>query len=116
MDAFAAIYDQMAPFVYSLSIRLTEGIEQAELATESAFLAVWRAARQYDPDRTSAVRWVLETSYSAVVDQTQSSGRTAQPDAAVVLAMLIGAADSAVPVFPTTQLHVAAAVDFALRG
>lgn len=30
--------------------------------------------------------------------------------------LLIGPDDSAVPVFPTTQLHVAAAVDFALEG
>ncbi len=86
MDAFAAIYDQMAPFVYSLSIRLTDGVEQAELATENAFLAVWRAARHYDPNRKSAAQWVLETSYGAVVKQAHAAGRTTQPDAAVVLA------------------------------
>lgn len=54
--------------------------------------------------------------YRGVIDRLVGCGAQGVILGCTEIELLISAADSEVPVFPTTQLHVEAAVDYALQG
>ncbi len=59
VDAFAELYDQLAPRVYGLVTRLVPDPAASEAITCEAFVESWRRSASYDPDRCSATSWVL---------------------------------------------------------
>jgi aspartate racemase len=61
------------------------------------------------------VRAESRDAYRRVIDRLVAQGATAVILGCTEIELLIGPDDAAVPVFPTTAIHVAAAVDFALQ-
>ena len=59
VDAFAELYDHLAPRVYGLVTRLVPDPAASEAITCEAFVEAWRRSATYDPDRCSATSWVL---------------------------------------------------------
>ncbi len=57
--AFEAIYDRYSRRAYSLARRITGQVAGAEEATQDAFLALWRGASRFDPERASLATWLL---------------------------------------------------------
>ncbi len=57
--AFEAIYDRYSRRAYSLARRITGEAAGAEEATQDAFLALWRGASRFDPERASLATWLL---------------------------------------------------------
>jgi len=57
--AFEAIYDRYSRRAYSLARRITGQVAGAEEATQEAFLALWRGASRFDPERASLATWLL---------------------------------------------------------
>jgi len=57
--AFEAIYDRYSRRAYSLARRITGEVAGAEEATQDAFLALWRGASRFDPERASLPTWLL---------------------------------------------------------
>lgn len=79
--AFAALYDAMAPRVYGLLLRVVRDPAQAEEVTQEAFLEVWRMASRFDPDRGSAVAWILTITHRKGVDRVRSAEAASRRDA-----------------------------------
>ena len=69
----------------------------------------------YDELVLGVVRDESRQAYREVIGRLIDEGAEGIILGCTEIELLISAADSAVPVFPTTQLHVAAAVDFALQ-
>jgi len=57
--AFEAIYDRHHRQAYALARRITGGDGGAEEVTQDAFLALWRGASKFDPERASLSTWFL---------------------------------------------------------
>src|SRR4051794_35856903 len=57
--AFAQLYDATAKRAFGLALRVVRDPSQSEEVTQEAFLEIWRTASRFDPDRGSAVSWIL---------------------------------------------------------
>lgn len=68
----------------------------------------------YDELVRGIVRAPSRVAYREVIDRLVASGADGIVLGCTEIELLVGAADSPVPVFPTTRIHVAAAVDHAL--
>jgi RNA polymerase sigma-70 factor (ECF subfamily) len=73
-EAFAGVYDELAPRVYGLATRLLGDAAAAEAVTVEAFLEAWRRAPSYDPTTSSAAAWVLVLSHRLAVRTARGSG------------------------------------------
>ena len=82
VEAFAGVYDELAPRVYGLATRLLGDAAAAEAVTVEAFLEAWRRAPSYDPTTSSAAAWVLVLSHRLAVRAARLSTRGARDAAA----------------------------------
>ncbi len=51
--AFAAVYDETAPRLHGLVLRVLRNPAQSEEVTQEVFLEVWRRASHFDPRKGS---------------------------------------------------------------
>lgn len=71
--AFAAVYDETAPRLHGLVLRVLRNPAQSEEVTQEVFLEVWRRASHFDPQRGSAIGWLLTMAHRRAVDRVRSS-------------------------------------------
>ncbi|UTT67693.1 ECF RNA polymerase sigma factor SigK [Janibacter sp. CX7] len=71
--AFAAVYDETAPRLHGLVLRILRNPAQSEEVTQEVFLEVWRRASHFDPQRGSAIGWLLTMAHRRAVDRVRSS-------------------------------------------
>lgn len=71
--AFAALYDATAARVHGLVLRVVRDPTQAEEVTQEVFLEIWRTASRFDPERGSAVSWLLTIGHRKAVDRVRSA-------------------------------------------
>lgn len=57
--ALAAFYDATSAHVYRLALAMTGAEEPAGHLCQMAYLRAWREAGMFDPNRTSALAWIL---------------------------------------------------------
>ena len=67
------LYDAVSSRVHGLAVRVVRDPAQAEEVTQEAFLEIWRTASRYDPDRGSAVSWLLTITHRKAVDRVRSA-------------------------------------------
>ncbi|WP_084349307.1 ECF RNA polymerase sigma factor SigK [Janibacter limosus] len=72
-DAFAALYDETAPRVHGLVLRVLRSPSQSEEVTQEVYLEVWRGASRFDPHKGSAIGWLLTLAHRRAVDRVRSS-------------------------------------------
>lgn len=70
--AFSALYDQVAPRVYGLVLRVVRDPAMAEEVTQEVLLEGWRTASRFDPARGSAVSYLLTIAHRRSVDRVRS--------------------------------------------
>ncbi len=71
--SFSVLYDATAARVYGLVLRVVRDPAQAEEVTQECFLDVWRTASRFDPDRGSAISWLLTIAHRKGVDRVRSA-------------------------------------------
>jgi len=78
--AFARLYDATTRRVFGLALRVVRDPAQAEEVAQEAFLEIWRTAGRYDPDRGSALAWLLTITHRKAVDRVRSAEASSRRD------------------------------------
>lgn len=107
-DAFAPVYDALAPVAYGTALGVLRDPDHAAEVTQEVMVEVWQTAARYDAARGSARTWVATLARRRAVDRVRSeqarrvrdqrdvdlTGTTTTPDAvpAAVEQRLEGAA------------------------
>jgi RNA polymerase sigma factor (sigma-70 family) len=89
-DALGELYDRYARVAFGLARRVLRDTALAEDAVQEAFLAVWRTAGRFVPERAQARTWLLTIVHRRAVDLVRrEERRRAEP--------LVGAPSKAAP-------------------
>ncbi|MEV6886231.1 sigma-70 family RNA polymerase sigma factor [Streptomyces sp. NPDC051135] len=71
-EAFATVYDTVAPSVLGVVRSVVRDRAQSEEVMQEVLVEVWRTAARYRPDRGSAVNWILTLAHRRAVDRVRS--------------------------------------------
>jgi RNA polymerase sigma-70 factor (ECF subfamily) len=78
--AFDELYRRFKRPVLSIAVRHLRDRGRAEDATQETFVAIWRSARTYKPERGAGAQWLFTVARNAIVSQAR---RRAAPPAEV---------------------------------
>jgi RNA polymerase sigma-70 factor (ECF subfamily) len=73
--ALGELYDRLGRVAYALALRVLRDEHLAEDAVQEAFLAVWRGAARFVPERAGARTWVLTLVHRRAVDLVRREQR-----------------------------------------
>src|SRR5712691_7824077 len=73
--AFAELYDRYGRAAYGLALRVLRDEALAEDAVQEAFLAIWRGASRFMPERGTASTWILTLVHRRAVDLVRREDR-----------------------------------------
>jgi RNA polymerase sigma-70 factor (ECF subfamily) len=73
--ALAELYDRWGRVSYGLALRILRDEGLAEDAVQEAFVAVWRSAARFVPERAKASTWILTVVHRRAVDLVRRSER-----------------------------------------
>src|SRR5919204_421417 len=73
--ALAELYDRFGRVAYGLALRVLRDEKLAEDAVQDAFLAAWRNADRFLPERAKASTWVLTFVHRRAVDLVRREDR-----------------------------------------
>ncbi len=73
--ALAELYDRHSRVAYGLALRVLRDEALAEDAVQEAFLAVWRGAGRFIPERAKASTWILTLVHRRAVDLVRREQR-----------------------------------------
>ncbi len=73
--ALAELYDRFGKISWSLALRILRDEALAEDAVQEAFLAAWRTASRFMPERASARTWLLTLVHRRAVDVVRREER-----------------------------------------
>ena len=59
-DALGAVYDEYAPAIYGLALRITESRDKATEVVQEVFRRLWQKASSFDPFQNEQFSWVTE--------------------------------------------------------
>jgi RNA polymerase sigma-70 factor, ECF subfamily len=74
-DALAELYDRLGAVAYSVAFRVVRDRALAEDAVQEGFLAVWRSASRFVPERGRAQTWILTLVHRRAVDLVRREDR-----------------------------------------
>ena len=74
-SALAELYDRFGRVAYGLALRVVRDPSLAEDAVQDAFLAAWRSADRFMPERASARTWLLTFVHRRAVDVVRREQR-----------------------------------------
>lgn len=81
--AFAELYDATAARVFGLVRRLLIDPAQSEEVTQEIYLEIWQTASRYQPERGSAMSWMLTMAHRRAVDRVRASQSSRDRDSKV---------------------------------
>jgi RNA polymerase sigma-70 factor, ECF subfamily len=71
-QAFAALYERVAPQVLGVALRVLRDRALAEEVSQEVLVEVWRKADRFDPERGSASGWITTLAHRRAVDRVRS--------------------------------------------
>jgi RNA polymerase sigma factor (sigma-70 family) len=74
-QALAELYDRYGRVAYGLALRVLRDETLAEDAVQESFLAVWRSAARFVPERAKASTWILTLVHRRSVDVVRREER-----------------------------------------
>src|SRR5690606_13404589 len=72
-QAFADLYDELAPRVLGLIVKVLRDHAQSEEVTQEVFLEVWRTATRFDPNKGQAASWIMTMAHRRAIDRVRAS-------------------------------------------
>lgn len=72
-QAFAELYDAVAPTVFGLARRVLRQAEHAEEVAQEVLLQVWQQAARFEPARGSGLAWIMTMTHRRAVDRVRST-------------------------------------------
>lgn len=79
-SAFAALYDATSSRIYGLVLRVVRDPAMSDEVAQEVYLELWRNSARFDPDRGSALGWMLTIAHRAAVDRVRSSEASRRRD------------------------------------
>ncbi len=73
--ALAELYDRYGRVAYGLALRVLRDEALAEDAVQEAFLAIWRGASRFIPERAKASTWIMTLVHRRAVDLVRREER-----------------------------------------
>jgi RNA polymerase sigma factor (sigma-70 family) len=73
--ALAELYDRYGRAAYGLALRVLRDESLAEDAVQEAFLAIWRGASRFIPERAKASTWIMTLVHRRAVDLVRREER-----------------------------------------
>ncbi len=74
-EALAEVYDRFGGVAYGLALRIVRDSSLADDAVQEGFLAVWRSAPRFVPERARASTWILTLVHRRAVDLVRRQER-----------------------------------------
>jgi RNA polymerase sigma-70 factor, ECF subfamily len=74
-EALGALYDRFGRVAFGLAVRIVRDRSLAEDAVQEAFLAVWRSADRFSPERAKPSTWILTLVHRRAVDLVRKEER-----------------------------------------
>lgn len=71
-SAFAELYDQLAPLLYGVVLKVVRDPSQSEEVTQEAFIELWKLAPRYDASRGSVRSWAATLAHRRAIDRVRS--------------------------------------------
>ena len=78
--AFARLYQQTAPRLFGLCVRLLQERSEAEDVLQEAFVSVWRRANRYNPSLGGANTWLTAVVRNRAIDRLRQRRETTNAD------------------------------------
>jgi len=72
--AFEALYRSTSSALLAVCLRLMPDRAEAEDVLQDAFVAIWHKADQYDPQKASAMTWLIAIVRNKAIDRMRSGG------------------------------------------
>ena len=94
--ALGELYDRYGRVAYGLCVRMLRDRSLAEDAVQEGFLAVWRSAPRFVPERGKASTWILALVHRRAVDIVRREQRRRTDSLELAPEPLAGAADDSV--------------------
>ncbi|MER8226298.1 sigma-70 family RNA polymerase sigma factor [Streptomyces sp. NPDC094143] len=79
-DAFASLYDAVAAPVLGVARAVLRDVAQSEEVAQEVLVEVWRTAPRYQPERGTALNWILTLAHRRAVDRVRSVEAAAARD------------------------------------
>ncbi|HEU4355668.1 MAG TPA: sigma-70 family RNA polymerase sigma factor [Actinomycetota bacterium] len=83
-DAVRALYARYARPIFTLGLRLLGNREAAEELTQDVFLAAWRKAASFDPNRGRLSTWLMTIAHNLAVDRLRRETGATRPHLVLV--------------------------------
>jgi len=104
--ALAEVYDQLAPIVFGVALRVTNDQHAAEDVTQDVVLDLWRRPERFDPERGALRPWLATVAHNRSVDwirrELAARGRDRR-DLRIVLARAVPDVDDDIQAWMTAE-------------
>lgn len=80
-DAFARLYDMLAPRVLALIVRVLVDRAQSEEVLQEVFLEIWQTADRFAPKKGQGRTWIFTIAHRRAIDRVRSAQSSADRDA-----------------------------------